>query len=247
MLGSVFLSTPSVWRATVQIGVFGTKGRISIHALRVEGDGAAGGVEPTEAGISIHALRVEGDIGLRAFSKVYPNFYPRPPCGGRPAPLRRGFPTRGISIHALRVEGDFDLAANCCKVDISIHALRVEGDTRQATPPKRRQDFYPRPPRGGRRWHPAQPAAPGYFYPRPPRGGRPARHFFAVSKESFLSTPSAWRATWPGAASPAARTISIHALRVEGDEAGMYRDFHIRQISIHALRVEGDPSQRPNS
>ena len=57
-------------------------------------------------------------------------------------------------------------------------------------------DFYPRPPRGGRRvgaalrlikiWH---------FYPRPPRGGR--------------------RSHRPG--EPRGPDISIHALREEGD------------------------------
>ena len=81
-------------------------------------------------------------------------------------------------------------------------------------------DFYPRPPRGGRRkgiidFSPAQPD----FYPRPPRGGRHAvdRHFavpvlvisiHALREEGdclpgcrvrlarlFLSTPSARRAT----------------------------------------------------
>ena len=58
--------------------------------------------------------------------------------------------------------------------------------------------FYPRPPRGGRR----KPLRPHDchrhdFYPRPPRGGRPptARH------------------------SPGLGTISIHALREEGDRA----------------------------
>ena len=57
-------------------------------------------------------------------------------------------------------------------------------------------NFYPRPPRGGRRAGAALPGLRLYnFYPRPPRGGRPAvddRHFAIVE---FLSTPSARRAT----------------------------------------------------
>ena len=36
------------------------------------------------------------------------------------------------------------------------------------------------------------------------------------------------------------RTISIHALRVEGDSDGVVKDDDAPQISIHALRVEGD-------
>ena len=35
-------------------------------------------------------------------------------------------------------------------------------------------------------------------------------------------------------------SISIHALRVEGDVLGARRNFGILEISIHALRVEGD-------
>ena len=56
----LFLSTPSGWRATVSFADRLGKIDISIHALRVEGDV---GVPPVHARgvISIHALRVEGD------------------------------------------------------------------------------------------------------------------------------------------------------------------------------------------
>ena len=57
-----------------------------------------------------------------------------------------------------------------------------------------------------------------YFYPRPPGGGRPARH----------RNP------------PRAVLISIHALRVEGDDADQHDFRDVSRISIHALRVEGD-------
>ena len=56
----------------------------------------------------------------------------------------------------------------------------------------------------------------------------------------FLSTPSGWRATCPGITSAAASaSISIHALRVEGDR-NLRNSLPQRLISIHALRVEGD-------
>ena len=61
--------------------------RISIHALRVEGDNVHYAVM-TADGISIHALRVEGDRECKKSQKRH--------C---------------ISIHALRVEGD----ASCKK------------------------------------------------------------------------------------------------------------------------------------
>ena len=103
---------------------------------------------------------------------------------------------------------------------ISIHALREEGDmvwerltapdllflstpsARRATPQffgaiRVANNFYPRPPRGGRRRKPGQ--NPGYFhfYPRPPRGGRQFFYDFFVHF----------------------RAISIHALREEGDSS----------------------------
>ena len=56
-----FLSTPSARRATTQEQVFLTRSKISIHALREEGDAAASAKTAAEAKISIHALREEGD------------------------------------------------------------------------------------------------------------------------------------------------------------------------------------------
>ena len=41
--------------------IFTHRNKISIHALRVEGDGDGGGVAVVHVNISIHALRVEGD------------------------------------------------------------------------------------------------------------------------------------------------------------------------------------------
>ena len=62
--------------------------KISIHALREEGDGMPLGVEPSQQ-ISIHALREEGD-DLRAAMLVRNlYFYPRPPRGGRPPQKHR--------------------------------------------------------------------------------------------------------------------------------------------------------------
>ena len=56
-------------------------------------------------------------------------------------------------------------------------------------------NFYPRPPRGGRRAAARELRAVCHFYPRPPRGGRPQQ-----PGRPFRD-----------------RTISIHALREEGD------------------------------
>ena len=58
------------------------------------------------------------------------NFYPRPPRGGRRGEPWHGQRRPAISIHALREEGDRGLAGACSKSQISIHALREEGDDR---------------------------------------------------------------------------------------------------------------------
>ena len=104
-----------------------------------------------------------------------------------------------------------------CLQYISIHALREEGDL-----PFSRQ-------------------LPQHtnFYPRPPRGGRPHQSFPQRNTESFLSTPSARRATLGGLATLGGSDISIHALREEGD-ADVLQQLGIHPISIHALREEGD-------
>ena len=129
--------------------------------------------------------------------------------------------------------------------------------------------------------------APMDFYPRPPRGGR--RYPIEIVEDAtlFLSTPSARRATIAVCPTTGQISISIHALREEGDlDAVQWRCAHLHfyprpprggrprpcrpssarreyfyprpprggrqrgqqcgqcpyRISIHALREEGDPA-----
>ena len=190
--------------------------------------------------ISTCALREEGDRCLPTTRCVDSYFYPRPPRGGRRGsagdhhPLRNFYPRppRGgrrcgaacfhlpdmISIHALREEGDrVRVAGEFPPAGISIHALREEGDSEVAVSRRAATNFYPRPPRGGRRaeaaknraWqisihalreegdsaHLAKSGLKLYFYPRPPRGGRHHRPYSQYLQQN----------------------ISIHALREEGD------------------------------
>ena len=84
----VFLSTPSARRATITLRYFVFSFRISIHALREEGD-ANIGEQAILNKISIHALREEGD-----HSKIH---------------HKKGI---RISIHALREEGDISQTKN---------------------------------------------------------------------------------------------------------------------------------------
>ena len=169
--------------------------RISIHALREEGDVQL--AEPASPGmISIHALREEGDAP--------PPGYQQPPYQflSTPSARRATHPSPNFRPNNI----------------ISIHALREEGDCAAAWPRSRLTHFYPRPPRGGRRagyvvigdtlvflsTPSARRATPGngfgrsgrdYFYPRPPRGGRLEVDKTDISLYKFLSTPSARRAT----------------------------------------------------
>ena len=111
-----------------------------------------------------------------------------------------------------------------CKVQsISIHALREEGDSQGCGVRSVPVNFYPRPPRGGRLflphlWIPAT----DNFYPRPPRGGR----LLAIREIGSRTS------------------ISIHALREEGDLGFILLSVGVRKISIHALREEGDAAAR---
>ena len=168
---------------------------ISIHALREEGDPhqnecacglpeflstpsarratGAGPAPENRVPISIHALREEGDTVSAAHGIALANFYPRPPRGGRHNRSCVMDHLNFISIHALREEGDSRQLWMALPSMISIHALREEGDVFPAGDSPLANDFYPRPPRGGRR----------------------AARIAAYKGWVFLSTPSARRAT----------------------------------------------------
>ena len=146
------------------------------------------------------------------------HFYPRPPRGGRLArfdektglfeflstPSARratsgGQQARGvshISIHALREEGDPGSVGFAVAVSRFLSTPSARRATRKIRRAQRQfRDFYPRPPRGGRRRASIDPNIAAHFYPRPPRGGRLAK--FDERNGNF--------------------EISIHALREEGD------------------------------
>ena len=80
--------------------------KISLHALREEGDGRCDVVDLQVLEISIHALREEGDLVIQPFGQTLEDFYPRPPRGGRQAVQWNAVEVFNISIHALREEGD---------------------------------------------------------------------------------------------------------------------------------------------
>ena len=79
--------------------------RISIHALREEGDGVFRYAQTVF--IYFYPRPPRGGRPMaRPSSTTTTNFYPRPPRGGRPAGQLHRAGQRRISIHALREEGD---------------------------------------------------------------------------------------------------------------------------------------------
>ena len=112
----------------------------------------------TKPTISIHALRVEGDCGYRLWRARIPNFYPRPPGGGRlgkvlitsksysflstPSGWRA---TSSLLIYQKQIKQFLSTPSGwratsgpasptIAEPCISIHALRVEGDTCTCSP-----------------------------------------------------------------------------------------------------------------
>ena len=147
-------------------------------------------------------------------------------------------------------------------MSISIHALREEGDPECLLSGCAEKNFYPRPPRGGRRPSFSSPrirkrflSTPSArratelrrqhrlptpnFYPRPPRGGRRRNPAPQPREAHFYPRPP--RGGRPQATPSASdRLISIHALREEGDPLYPACGSRSSKISIHALREEGD-------
>ena len=192
-----FLSTPSARRATKRILLLETICLISIHALREEGDQA------------------------NSFTRNHlPNFYPRPPRGGRLlARLSCPFGS-SISIHALREEGDYDCRFLCTifvpflstpsarratldeiverksTLRISIHALREEGDRKRGSAAEEYSGFLSTP--SARRATQAYNALKNnpFVFLSTPSARRATIYYQAYQRlYTFLSTPSARRAT----------------------------------------------------
>ena len=101
----LFLSTLSLRRATTPQPGGQYDGLISIHALLAESDGYGPDYRP-DFWISIHALLAESDCRTERYLQCKPNFYPRSPCGERPAERLFVIAQRAISIHALLAESD---------------------------------------------------------------------------------------------------------------------------------------------
>ena len=168
--------------------------------------------------ISIHALREEGDRQGCCLTHIPSDFYPRPPRGGRPCASL--LPYKPTNFYPRPPRGGRPLI---CADKLSYVLFLSTPSARRAThngcsETPAAGNFYPRPPRGGR---PVDFdvlfAFQCDFYPRPPRGGRPKSNIWSDEVAKFLSTPSARRATQLQQCPVELELISIHALREEGD------------------------------
>ena len=168
-----FLSTPSARRATKAIDDYTMQLIISIHALREEGDRRrphqrpAGGIsihalreegdrrrphQRPAGGISIHALREEGDT-VSGYTKAQVLKFLSTPSARRATCMRQEQNSSiCISIHALREEGDptTPVTVRCMFLFLSTPSARRATMSGQGSFVPT-EDFYPRPPRGGRR------------------------------------------------------------------------------------------------
>ena len=191
------------------------KTRISIHALREEGDRM---LWPTE----LKRHKFLSTPSARRATPSIANLSTMVPFLSTPSARRATPPSTDpecsagrISIHALREEGDLssDHASTpgrihfyprpprggrpvrpgtChCGVFISIHALREEGDGTRTEKMWSSRNFYPRPPRGGRLLMLILLWITCYFYPRPPRGGRQQKQrqnlYFLINYTTFCT------------------------------------------------------------
>ena len=199
---ALFLSTPSARRAT------------SIYIWIVN-----------TFSISIHALREEGDVSCCACIRISSAFLSTPSARRATPAICVKMGHFCISIHALREEGDQHVrdaqtgahtflstpsarratdghTGDHLSRVISIHALREEGDGQPApTAGLSERNFYPRPPRGGRRSvrAPRETAERISIHALREEGDRVLAHT-VLQTQTFLSTPSARRAT--GTATP---------------------------------------------
>ena len=169
---TIFLSTPSARRATKR----------KDWSTRMEL-------------ISIHALREEGDNSSPSFLHALVDFYPRPPRGGR----HTSVPSLSQAWIFLSTPSARRATYGWVEVPhiqlISIHALREEGDVGCWVISKSLSNFYPRPPRGGRRPRTIQQSLQRIFLSTPSARRATCPQSTRPIPALFLSTPSARRAT----------------------------------------------------
>ena len=198
---------PCQWRRSVKL----FRQFLSTLSLRRATDELTDDV--STGGISIHALLAESDCMGVTVLGIQHNFYPRSPCGERPADIACGDRHKLCHFYPRSPCGE----RQCRLLDtriyftISIHALLAESDTSQVPTWFGIPNFYPRSPCGERQHIVGTSQVFNNFYPRSPCG---ERHAADISTRREAN-------------------ISIHALLAESDSqcrtfaSGIY-DFYPR-------------------
>ena len=245
----LFLSTPSARRAT-WIASFTSVTKMYFYPRPPRGGRLAALVDVSRGNrISIHALREEGDHHAPQHPLFRKDFYPRPPRGGRRYILQAVRARMQISIHALREEGDaLHLEHYPVKWNFYPRPPRGGRRYRVASKTTANRNFYPRPPRGGRHKQLAaeRKAAKISIHALREEGDGPFGRYIAPAIV-FLSTPSARRATSPWAIRPGRNPYFYPRPPRGGRPASCKIVDKDGNISIHALREEGDQTNPPPS
>ena len=192
--------------------------------------------------ISIHALREEGDT-VSGYTKAQVLKFLSTPSARRATCMRQEQNSSiCISIHALREEGDptTPVTVRCMFLFLSTPSARRATMSGQGSFVPT-EDFYPRPPRGGRRLLICAADLGGHISIHALR--EEGDNAFTANERAallFLSTPSARRATRLNF-----RASSIVGYFYPRPPRGGRRAVHrplrgCEDISIHALREEGD-------
>ena len=169
---------------------------ISIHALREEGDDHGFEIQPEAAIFLSTPSARRATIQAALLLCADEDFYPRPPRGGRQPFLAHQRCGPNISIHAVREEGDPPSRRRPCRRKRFLSTPSARRATCFPPRPRRWGEFLSTP--SARRATGRSAGCPRHtadFYPRPPRGGRRNKAPQFVNTKKFLSTPSARRAT----------------------------------------------------
>ena len=122
-----FQSTPSGGKATNRREIRETRGDVSIHAFRGEGDPPGTFVSP--ARVEFQSTPSGGKATGRCGRDAMDAMFQSTPSGGKATvPAGTSGSDSAVSIHAFRGEGDKTFLQRLIPTTVSIHAFRGEGD-----------------------------------------------------------------------------------------------------------------------
>ena len=191
----------------------------------------------SETFLSTSPLRGTTTLGS-SFTKGVTGFLSTSPLRGTTVDVRHVLHhLHAISIHVPLAGDDRKSKAQAKHHCISIHVPLAGDDRSPALHTAPGGYFYPRPPCGGRLFHPPPCGRGRYFYPRPPCGGRLFYPITPVFKNRFLSTSPLRGTTKTAAQTAQEAAISIHVPLAGDDTQTFTLNFvHYEFLSTSPLR-----------